>query len=979
MHVGSLRSLRRLHCRVRRSSALAAVVVLSMAVLTCLMPPGTVLGAPASNEATAGGQAPETSMLGLPFRSSPPFYFVHMTDAHVGSRSGNANTPLVLKEIAGLEPAPAFIVNTGDLVELGHRSEYSTYSGMIGEIPVKVYNTMGNHESRWLDASKQNFVSLFGSPYYSFDCGNVHFVVLDTSIPAGTHGHFDRTMLRWLSEDLERVGHAMPIVIFAHHPIGFEGTRFNDNDDEFLDLIRPYNVRAVFLGHGHLDLSWRLNGVHFFMTAAAMDLGYKIVGVTDEELEVYKKVAGGFEFVASVPLHRTGGAKEFRIAAPEPKSVERVGGNVWVRLRIHGIPGPYTVQFRWDGNQWSEVSDEAIRRLEDGLKFEARASGLSEGVHILHVRAVTVDDGVWMDSQPLRTVDPGGGGGLEGLAWEFDSGGSIRSGPVVENGNLYFTSKSGKVYCLDVATGSPRWSADIGGMGVGGPAVRGGRLFTASSSGVVKSFDATAGRELWRTSIEGGVVATPLERDGLLYVASMDGSVYALDASSGRKVWAADVGAPLRATPEWGAGRLYVGSWGLDFVCLDAQTGRELWRKKLARQVYYAPGAAASPLYAAGRVFVPGHADPHGGGFGLHALDARTGDILWQAKLNSGFSSPIWLSHRGLVAVSTSGGEVVCLDPVTGEFVGQAKSGLTTYEGGVSQFGMDLILTSLWGTVCSFGASNVENWRVSLGNALLLAPPAVSPEAERIFVGSMDGFLYCIAAKPTSMPEGEPPHVPLPGELGDKGEPMFTDLAGHWSEQVVRKLAAWGAVNGYPDGTFRADDWVVRSEVCTMLAKVLGVDEATGGARGTRFADLEGHWAAHWISGLEKKGIVAGYEIIEGGRKKTVFLPDRTLSRAEAAALVLRAAKLRGSGSVPASDAKGSDRPEVSASLAFKDIRGHWAEATIVELARMGLVAGYDTEAGRVFRPNAAVTRAEVAVMLARLLEQSAEGPTKAG
>lgn len=54
-----------------------------------------------------------------------------------------------------------------------------------------------------------------------------------------------------------------------------------------------------------------------------------------------------------------------------------------------------------------------------------------------------------------------------------------------------------------------------------------------------------------------------------------------------------------------------------------------------------------------------------------------------------------------------------------------------------------------------------------------------------------------------------------------------------------------------------------------------------------------------------------------------------------------------------------------SGSAAFKDIEGHWAEASILKAAELGFVTGYSD---RTFRPQQQVTRAEFVAMLARAL-----------
>ncbi|MNC27134.1 Endoglucanase precursor [compost metagenome] len=94
----------------------------------------------------------------------------------------------------------------------------------------------------------------------------------------------------------------------------------------------------------------------------------------------------------------------------------------------------------------------------------------------------------------------------------------------------------------------------------------------------------------------------------------------------------------------------------------------------------------------------------------------------------------------------------------------------------------------------------------------------------------------------------------------------------------------------------------------------------------------------------EKKGIITGYP--DGS-----FRPDRTVTRAEFAVMLAKALKLQ----------------NVEAVLSFKDADriGQWAKAAIARAVSLGLIQG-DTNSN--FRPDALLTRSEMAVMLARAL-----------
>ena len=86
------------------------------------------------------------------------------------------------------------------------------------------------------------------------------------------------------------------------------------------------------------------------------------------------------------------------------------------------------------------------------------------------------------------------------------------------------------------------------------------------------------------------------------------------------------------------------------------------------------------------------------------------------------------------------------------------------------------------------------------------------------------------------------------------GENVFTDVSeGMWFYPYVTSCVRYGWISGYPDGTFRPDSSITRSEVTTIVNRMLGrradaefvQDNAD---RITQFQDLySGHWAYYEI------------------------------------------------------------------------------------------------------------------------------------
>ncbi|CAI6070600.1 InlB B-repeat-containing protein [Cohnella sp. JJ-181] len=179
----------------------------------------------------------------------------------------------------------------------------------------------------------------------------------------------------------------------------------------------------------------------------------------------------------------------------------------------------------------------------------------------------------------------------------------------------------------------------------------------------------------------------------------------------------------------------------------------------------------------------------------------------------------------------------------------------------------------------------------------------------------------------------------------------FSDLNGHWAQGAIADMAARLIVNGYAGGQYRPDASVSRAEFAAMLARALGLPQSAGGA--TSFADLRTD--AWYADAVEQ---AAAYGLLRGDRNGR-FRPEETITREEAFAVLVRAARLVG---YEAAAAGGTGR----VLTAFADesaIRG-WAREDVAAAVQAGLVQG----SGGRLRPAGEVTRAETAVMLRRLL-----------
>ncbi|MDE7115955.1 MAG: calcineurin-like phosphoesterase C-terminal domain-containing protein, partial [Muribaculaceae bacterium] len=147
----------------------------------------------------------------------------------------------------------------------------------LGAIDCPTFHTIGNHDNNpyisddW--GSSEIFRKNVAPSYYSFNIGDVHFVILDNIIynnpgaTSSTMGErtYDRALtdrqLAWLREDLTAVSDkSAPLVICGHVPFYADPrlsgqtattTRNMLNMDDLEDIIRPFSNVTLFSGHYH--------------------------------------------------------------------------------------------------------------------------------------------------------------------------------------------------------------------------------------------------------------------------------------------------------------------------------------------------------------------------------------------------------------------------------------------------------------------------------------------------------------------------------------------------------------------------------------------------------------------------------------------------------------------------------------------------------------------------------------------------------
>ncbi|MEK3911830.1 S-layer homology domain-containing protein [Paenibacillus sp. FSL H7-0331] len=135
----------------------------------------------------------------------------------------------------------------------------------------------------------------------------------------------------------------------------------------------------------------------------------------------------------------------------------------------------------------------------------------------------------------------------------------------------------------------------------------------------------------------------------------------------------------------------------------------------------------------------------------------------------------------------------------------------------------------------------------------------------------------------------------------------YTDVAStHWAQEAIEQVTKMGLMEGYEDGSFKAEQMITRAEIAVILSRLSSNTPSSGES----FPDVKGHWAQTAIEQLKATGIISGYA--DG-----TFRPEQTLKRAEVVAMINR---LLGRGPLTTMAAIWSDVPN-----------DHWAFGQIQE------------------------------------------------
>ena len=164
----------------------------------------------------------------------------------------------------------AFAIELGDLVRQGRRWFYRRLLNQVEKnLSIPFLTAIGNHD---LYHGSTNYREIFGPTYYSFQIGQIYFIILDTS----ARFQFEKAQRQWLEAALQRSQTSKIRFVFAHVPLfdprgrpEFVKCLSEKDGKDLLGLCKRYNVTHFFASHIHGYFSGSWEGVPYTITGGA--------------------------------------------------------------------------------------------------------------------------------------------------------------------------------------------------------------------------------------------------------------------------------------------------------------------------------------------------------------------------------------------------------------------------------------------------------------------------------------------------------------------------------------------------------------------------------------------------------------------------------------------------------------------------------------------------------------------------------------
>ena len=210
--------------------------------------------------------------------------------------------------------------------------------------------------------------------------------------------------------------------------------------------------------------------------------------------------------------------------------------------------------------------------------------------------------------------------------WEYNTGFTIGSSPVVDGNSIFVGDASGIFYSFNLTDGSVDWKYKTNNAIYSTPAVEKDYVVFGSADSSIYCLNAESGDLVWQYKTKAAVLACPIIQNDIVFIGGSDRAFRAIELETGKLVWEfSGLNGFVETKPVLYDDKILFGTWDEHFYCLDSETGKLNWKWKGDRDgTFYSP-ATCWPVVSNGIVFF---AAPDRK---LTALDVETGKQFWRS------------------------------------------------------------------------------------------------------------------------------------------------------------------------------------------------------------------------------------------------------------------------------------------------------------------------------------------------------------
>ncbi|MBS0030782.1 outer membrane protein assembly factor BamB family protein [Chitinophaga sp. 22321] len=364
------------------------------------------------------------------------------------------------------------------------------------------------------------------------------------------------------------------------------------------------------------------------------------------------------------------------------------------------------------------------------------------------------------------------------VKWQFKTGGSVVSSPVVNGRYLFIGSADSCMYALDRNSGQQLWKYKTGGAVNATVACDSTAVFFMSEDAHFYALDMHSGKLLWTFTTIGEHAIDPWDyflssaavEKGIVYTGSTDGHIYALQAGTGKLLWKYRTGGAVHAAPTVVENTLLAGSFDGIFYALNTSNGALRWKFDTMGERYFPLGevqfhavVADSSVYFCSR------------DYNVYALHLRTGKGLWVYHEPGSWTSVPGMAGNRLLVSTFDTHRALAFDAY-GNLEWKSPAHLNVFS--------SIATTNAYGYMGSLGG-RLFKMNLRTGESTSIFQTAASKQTEGRFFDSATGELF-----PDLMARYKNDYIKMYADFLDMGSILSTP----WLEDGMLFL---GSTDGY--------------------------------------------------------------------------------------------------------------------------------------------------------------------------------------